>query len=226
MIRGKYLRERKALRVKRRIKLLIGVLILLVLHKVLFNSYSLYESEANSTADIDVAFYLLNDEYETKTITLNDMLPGDTQYIKFSLANFYVDENQQEIVTETDMKCDLKIRTTTNLPLQYELYIDQDTNSDNLLNRLEIEEGPTDNVHWDSYNTMFKHLVLSSGTEAQKLEGITDTIDFKFTTALTRTYILKVTFPEYCAEDDEYQNIIECIEISVDSEQVVPEETV
>ena len=221
MIRGKYLRERKALRVKRRIKLLIGMLILLILHKVLFSSYSLYESEANSTADIDVAFYLLKDEYQTKTITLNEMLPGDTQYIQFSLSNFYVDDANQEIVTETDMKCDLKIRTTTNLPLQYELYIDQDTNSDNLLNRLEIEDGPTDNVHWDSYDTMFKHLVLSSGTEQQKIDGITDTINFEFTTALTRTYILKLTFPEECGESDAYQDVIECIEISVDSEQIV-----
>lgn len=223
MIRGIYLRERKAIRVKRRIKLLIAVLIIVILYKVLFASYSLYESEASSTADIDIAFYLLDDEYETKTITLEDMLPGDTQYIKFSLTNYYVDDSNNEIITETDMTCDLKIRTTTNLPLQYELYIDQDTNSDNLQNRLDIEERSTDNVYWDEYDTMFKQLVQSNLTEEEKAEGITDSIDFKYTTALSRTYILKVTFPDYCSESDEYQNIIECIEISVDSEQVVQE---
>lgn len=221
MIRGKYLRERKAIRVKRRIKLLVALTILLVLYKIIFNSYSLYESEASSNAEIDVAFYLLEEQYETKTISLKDMLPGDTQYCKFSIANFYVDDTGKEVTSETDLQCDLKLRTTTNLPLEYELYIDQDTDSQNLVNRLDTEE--LERGRWDEYNTIFKYLVDKNETEDRKQEGITDSIDFSYETPLSRTYIIKVTFPEEC-KSYEYQNIMECVEISIDSHQVIDDD--
>ena len=220
MIRGKYLRERKAIKVKRRIKLLVALTILLILYKIIFSSYSLYESEASSNAEIDVAFYVVDDKYETKTITLDDMLPGDTQYCKFSVANFYKDENNQEIVSETDMKCDLKIRTTTNLPLKYELYIDQDINQGKtVLDTEQLEKG-----HWDEYDTIFKYLVNKNGTEEEKEQCITDTINFSYAQQLARTYILKITFPEDECKNYEYSNIMECIEITVDSHQLLNDE--
>ena len=217
MIRGKYLREKKAMRTK----IFISIVIILVLYKIIFNSYSLYESEANSTADIDVAFYLLRDEYETKTIPIEDMLPGDTQYLKFTISNFYVDESGNDVMSETDMKCDIKIRTTTNLPLQYELYIDQDISSESLQDKLDIEERVTDNVHWDDYNTMFKHLVLANESEELKSQGITERLKIPYENEYSRTYIMKITFPEQYSENDKYQNIMECIEISVDSHQII-----
>ncbi len=217
MIRGKYLREKKAMRTK----IFISIVIILVLYKIIFNSYSLYESEANSTADIDVAFYLLKDEYETKTIPIEDMLPGDTQYLKFTISNFYVDESGNDVMSETDMKCDIKIRTTTNLPLQYELYIDQDISSESLQDKLDIEERVTDNVHWDDYNTMFKHLVLANESEELKSQGITESLEIPYENEYSRTYIMKITFPEQYSENDKYQNIMECIEISVVSHQII-----
>lgn len=218
MVRGKYLREKKA----KKVKILICLIIILVLYRIIFNSFSLYESEANSTADIDVAFYLLKDEYETKTIPIEDMLPGDTQYVKFTISNFYVDEETgKEVISETDMKCDLKIRTTTNFPLQYELYIDQDLTSNNLQNKLELEERVTDNVHWDDYNTMFKHLVLANEPEYIKDQGITESLDIVYGHPFSRTYMMKITFPEEYSKDDSYQNIMECIEISIDSHQII-----
>ncbi len=220
MIRGKYLRERKAIKVKRRIKLLIALTILLILYKIIFSSYSLYESEASSNAEIDVAFYVVEDNYETKTITLDDMLPGDTQYCKFSIANYYTDENNQEFISETDMKCDLKIRTTTNLPLNYELYIDQDINQGKtVLDTEQLEKG-----HWDEYDTIFKYLVNKNGTTEEKEQCITDTIDFSYTQELVRTYILKITFPKDECKNYEYSNIMECIEITVDSHQILNDE--
>ena len=36
-----------------------------------------------------------------------------------------IDENGEKFVSETDMEYELKIRTTTNLPLSYELYKNQ-----------------------------------------------------------------------------------------------------
>ena len=220
MIRGKYLRERKAIRVKRRIKLVLALLVLCVLHKVVFNSYSLYESEANSTADIDVAFYTFENNYETKVISLDDMLPGETRRCQFSIANYYIDEAGENVISETDMEYKLKIRTTTNLPLEYKLYKNQGLTVDNLTDILDIETVENENMHFDDDNTIFKYLVLEEQEEELKAEGITDNGEFLFTNPSANTYILEFTLPATCNSID-YQNIIECIEITVDSKQII-----
>ena len=122
MIRGKYLRERKGIRVKRRFKLILTIFVLMLVHRIVFNSFSLYESNALSEATIEVAYFLLDDTYDTQTIKLDEMLPGDKQTCRFSIANYYIDQNtNQEVITETDMEYELKVRTTTNLPLKYSL---------------------------------------------------------------------------------------------------------
>lgn len=224
MIRGKYLRERKALRVKRRIKLLIAAITLVLLYHVLFSSYSIYESEANSTAAIDVAFFVLDDEYETQVITLEDMNPGDEQYCNFSIANYMIDENGEKFVSETDMEYELKIRTTTNLPLSYELYKNQSIDVTGLQNILETE---TVFNYSDEDSTIFKRLVQSTLSAEEKEEGITDKGTFLYSAnegnGISNTYILKVSLPESCNSAD-YQNIIECIEITVDARQILQDE--
>ena len=221
MIRGKYLRERKAIRFKRRIKLILIITIIFILHRIMFNSYSVYESEANSSAAIDVAFFVLDDEYQSKVITLDDMEPGDTQYCYFSVANYILDDNDEKIVSETDMQYKLKIRTTTNLPLEYELYRNQSLDVTNLQNILEIETQLYENNYSDDDSTIFKRLVQSSLTDEQKAEGITDAGTFLFANnGSQNTYILKVTLPDQY-NSEEYQNIIECIEISVEGSQII-----
>ena len=220
MLRGKYLRERKAIRTKRRVKLILILAIAIMVYRTFFASYSLFESEASSTASIDVAFFILEDKYENQTIVLDDMEPGSVQYVKFSVANYLEAENagDDDIVSETDMKYKLKIRTTTNLPLKYELYRNQSLNQDNLVNVL--DEDYSEAVYLDSYNTYFQKLVLDNETEDLKLEGITDSGVFNKEEPVKITYILKVELPEEY-NGIEYQNRMECIEISVDGRQIL-----
>lgn len=212
MIRGKYLRERKAIRFKRRIKLIICLLILCILHKIIFSSYSLYESEANSNLDVDVAFFVLENENLGHLITLDDLAPGESTSCKFSIANFYSEEyvdedgntNQRDVIAETDIKYNLKIRTTTNLPLEYELYI----NDNPFENSTAIEQiAGGSEINQDEYSTYFNKLI--------EYENV-----FSYGNPTTDTYILKVTFPEDDM-DYTYQNIIDAIEISVEAEQLV-----
>lgn len=227
IIRGKYLRERKAIRVKRRMKLLIALVILFLVHKIIFSSYSLYESEATSTANIDVAFFTLENEYQTKVISLEDVLPGDTKTCTFTIANYHdnnaYDENdpnsKQYIISETDMKYTLKIRTTTNLPLEYKLYKNQSETVEHLTNILETETVESQNMYTDEDSTIFKYLVQSSLTDEQKADGITDFGEFKYGNAEINSYRLEIYFPEEYV-DSSYQNIIECIEISVEASQI------
>ena len=219
MIRGKYLRERKAIRVRRRIKLILLILIVVMFYKTAFNSYSLFESEASSTASIDVAFFVLDDIYENKTIVLDDMEPGDVQYVKFSIANYIgSEEDGDQVISETDMRYKLKIRTTTNLPLEYELYRNQSLNSSNLVNIL--DDSYSDAMYYDDYNTYFQKLVLDNETNALKLEGITDSGEFYLDVPTINTYILKIELPARCNTID-YQDRMDCIEISVEGTQIL-----
>lgn len=201
-------------------KLLVCLLILFVLHKIIFSSYSLYESEANSNLDIDVAFFVLENENLGKLITLDDLAPGDETSCSFSIANFmteeYVDEEdgqtkKKTVVAETDIKYKLTIRTTTNLPLEYELYI----NDNPLENPTAVEQiNGGSEFNQDEYDTYFNKLIEYENT-------------FSYEVPTTDTYILKIKFPKGVTEDSTeyqdytYQNIIDAIEISVEAEQVV-----
>ncbi len=195
MIRGKYLRERKAIRFKRRIKFLISITIILILYKIIFSSFSLYESEASSDANLDVAYFRLNDEYETKVISLEDMVPGDTRTCRFNISNYTLNGDKEEI-SETDMEYTLKIRTTTNLPLEYELTKSYDNGEETTIETILDEDG-----------TYFKRILDETGT-------------FTCDQGYTNTYNLKITFPSTC-DNIIYQNIIECIEISVEARQII-----
>lgn len=196
MIRGKYLRERKAIRFKRRIKLLISITILLILYKIIFGSFSLYESEASSDANLDVAYFTLDDEYETQVISLENMVPGDTKTCVFHISNYTEGAGGVEEISETDMEYTLKIRTTTNLPLEYEL-----TKS-----------------FYDGNETTIETITDDDGTYFKKILDETGT--FSCDQGYTNTYTLKITFPSSC-DNIMYQNIIECIEISVEAKQII-----
>lgn len=196
MIRGKYLRERKAIRVKRRFKLLVSMLILFLLYKIVFSSFSLYESEANSDADADVAYFVLNDEYQSQVIKLDSMNPGDTQNFVFNISNYVLDDDSEEVVSEVDMEYTLKIRTTTNLPLEYELTRSQSAGEEETFELVTDDDG-----------TYFKKLLEETGT-------------FSCDQGYTNTYTLTITFPAN-ENDIKYQDLIECIEVSVDSRQII-----
>ena len=196
MIKGKYLRERKAIRFKRRIKLLISVTIIMILYKIIFGSFSLYESEASSDANLDVAYFTLDDEYETQVISLGDMVPGDERTCVFHISNYTETEGGEEEISETDMEYTLKIRTTTNLPLEYELTKSYSTGETTTIETITDEDG-----------TYFKKILNETGT-------------FRCDQGYTNTYTLKVTFPSSC-DNIVYQNIIECIEISVEAKQII-----
>lgn len=197
MIRGKYLRERKALRIKRRFKLLLSVLIILILYKIIFSSYSLYESEASSDADANVAYFILNDEYQTsQVIALDSMNPGDSQDFIFHISNYRENESGDEEISEVDLEYTLKIRTTTNLPLEYELTRSQSAGEEETFELVTDDDG-----------TYFKKLLEESGS-------------FRCDQGYTNTYTLRITFPEEM-NNVKYQNIIECIEVSIDAKQII-----
>ena len=184
------------------IKELIIILGIIVATRLFVLILARYESMSNSVANVDVAFYVLKDDYKTMTTNLDSLLPQDDAYIyTFSIGN--QDGTQ---TAEVDLEYELTIRTTTNLPLTYELYMNQqytDSNAQNIITENKIEA--------DEQGTYFRKL-------------LTDKVSLSYKVATTNQYQLVVHFPkEYNTEN--YQDIIELIEITVDSHQVIGKES-
>ena len=113
------MQKKKIILLKKFIVLIICILIVIRLITLIMARYT---SNTSSEANVDTAFYVLNDDYQQMTLNLDSLIPNSTPYTyTFSISN-----EKDGHITETDMQYDLQIRTTTNLPLTYQL-LENDT---------------------------------------------------------------------------------------------------
>ena len=174
-------------------KLIILIMCFLIVLRIFALVLSKYESEANSDANVDIAFYLFNEDFKQMTLNLDKIFPKEDEYIYiFSIGN-----EEQGKTPEIDIEYDLTIRTTTNLPLTYELYINDNTES--IIQTNEIEQ--------DQDGTYFRKIT-------------TNTENLYYQEPKTNIYSLVVKFPE-SYNNKEYQDIIEMLEITIDSKQMI-----
>lgn len=171
-------------------KTIVLIVCILIIFRIITLIMARYESSSNSEANIDTAFYVLNDDYQQMTLKLDSLIPSPTPYTyTFSISN-----EKNGNVTETDMEYNLQIRTTTNLPLTYQLLENDNTITDF-----------TNKVEKDNDGTYFRTIKV-------------DPRYFKHSESGTNIYKLIVTFPEDFSNIN-YQDIIELVEISVTSTQ-------
>jgi hypothetical protein len=176
------------------IKLIILFFCIVLIYFIVKNTFSRFQSDADVVAKLDAAFYIVDEDYQTMTINLDSIVPRDDPYV----YNFSISNTDGTNRAEVNLEYDLKIVTTTNLPLEYVLYKNGNTQT-NIINNRTIEP--------DEYGTYF--LTLD-----------TDTEEFEFTKDETNTYRLEIYFaPTY--KDISYQDIIEGIEIQVNSKQII-----
>lgn len=189
-------------RVRLYLKLIIIVLCFLIVIRIFSITLSKYESESNSNANIDIAFFLLKEDYQSMSLNLGKIFPREEPYI----YTFEITNEEEGKIAEVDLEYNLNIRTTTNLPLSFKLYMNEDyrldTSKNIIINSIEQK---------DEYGTYFKILQ----TEKQ---------EFVHSIAKSNIYTLLIYFPkEYNTED--YQDIIDFIEITIDAKQVLDEST-
>lgn len=181
-------------------KLIILILCLLVIARIFVLVLAKYESIANSYANVEIAFYLLKEDYKTMTINLAELLPQDNAYI----FNFSIGNEDGIEMAEVDIEYELSLRTTTNLPLTYELYMNQnytDVDATNIIKE--------NNIALDEQGTYFRTIT-------------TDKINLSYKKGTTNLYQLVVYFPANYNKEI-YQDIIELIEINVNAQQVTGE---
>lgn len=182
-------------------RLTIAIIILALLIFIIPITYSKFQTSTTPNANVETAFYLIDSTYETKTIKLDNLVPSDNTYT----YNFTVANNDGTKRAETDIEYTINIKTTTNLPLTYALYLNQqytDNGSTNVI--------INDITEADENGTYFKKMT-------------TDSTIFSHQKDENNFYQLTVIFPkEY--DDFEYQGIIEGIFITVESKQIIEED--
>lgn len=186
---------KKFLKLNRLTLILIIFIILLIIVPI---TYSKFQSDANSNADVKTAFYIIDSNSENKQIVLDKMIPQDEPYT----YNFIVANNNGEKRCETNMEYTLTITTTTNLPLTYKLYLNEkytDLNSKNII--ISEETAPDDD------GTYFKTIKTNKLTFSHEKDE-------------SNIYQLVVEFPKQYNTTD-YQDSVEAIIINVDSKQIV-----
>ena len=137
------------------------------------------------------------------------MIPRYEPYVYFfSIANY--DDTRR---TDIPLEYTLTIRTTTNLPLEFKLSLEE-----RIINGVSdimyvaasaIEEDVPD--FRDEDGTYFR--IITAQTEV-----------FGYTDKQKNIYKLEIRFPETYISNAEYQNMIEAIEITINSVQIMEEE--
>ena len=181
--------------------IILAVCIIVLCSIALTNTIARYRSEALASKDIEIAMYVFKEDHQTMIFKLDQMVPRDEPYQHtFSVTNS--DSNNK--IAQTSIDYDITIKTTTNLPLQYVLYKNQTPTSANPTNILPS----AGTVHADTDGTYFKNFKTSTQTMAHS-------------TKKTDVYYLLIYFPETYKNQPEYQNMIESMEVIIDSKQKV-----
>ena len=178
------------------ILLLIAVIIIAII--LIRRTLARYETTATSDKDVDVAFWLLEDDFKSGTIVVKDIYPSNNSFdYKFSVSNFKKEANGNiSKRAETDLEYEPTFTMSTNLPLEYQI-----EKNGEICNT-------TEEIITDNDGTYYKK--ISVGT-SQMTQGV-DTTD---------EYVIKVTFNKENDTNAEYSDLIEYIKVNLDAKQII-----
>lgn len=191
---------------------------LLIIFGLLNTSNAVYVADAVGSAPMDVALYAFDYDgiYEASSggsetaidINLGEVEPGSQKTYHFTVSNKILNDDDEVVKSDTNISYKLKVITTTNIQLQYGLYLNQNPDiagATNLFSPSGVDIGV---VSSDSWGTYFKYYTLDEKclTKDRIVED---------------EYYLTVTFPEDM-NSSKYQDLVESIKIQLESKQVLP----
>lgn len=208
--------------------ILIVVLMLFGI-KYIRRAFSRYESDGEADANLNLAFWVVNESFVIKEFSLGEIQPllqdegyNREDYVKkveFSVQNY---KENSIISANVPIRYDIKVKATTNLPLKYKLYQYGD---DDVLKTEPCEI--SEKIIQDSYGTSYKEIKANSNSLNgndfffDKVDGNSGKEKDKF--------ILEVWLPY---DTEEYNNVenyvfadlIEYIEIEINAKQIISED--
>lgn len=230
--------DKKILR--KNIIIIIMIVIISIMAFKLVGTFARYSSNSNSEASVNVAFWFLGnsaEEQQEKRIILEKLQPSN----EYQAYSFSISNNNGTKTAQTDIKYQIDIITTTNLPLNYYLYKRIDSS---------LAEGTTDIYTYtdsDGNEYKYKKLSISQVTNADNKTGnyftitpdndgtyyknITYTVDersnlmtLEKSKNTTENFLICVEFPlEY--DSYEYSDLIDVVELKVTANQLLDGES-
>lgn len=212
--------------------LTIIFLIILILIGITFirRTFSRYESNAKSVSGADMAFWVVNDSLTTDFITIGELetMPNGIsdeeketykRKVEFTVQNF-----KDTITASVPLKYQIKLITTTNMPLKYELYQYADDDI--------IKPDPCifeTNIVTDDDTTYYKELTakpMKSGVNDFFFDGVYEVDSGEFITGKEiDKFLLKVWLPN--VDDTEnymFADLLEYVKIEITAEQITTED--
>ena len=180
--------DKKKLKKSICILFLIAVIIIAIIF--IRNTLSRYETVATSEKDVDVAFWMFHDDFQSASMIIQDIFPSNNSFdYTFSVSNFEADEDGNiNRRAETDLEYELTVTTTTNLPLEYVI----EKNGEILATQ--------QNIITDEDGTYYREILIEP-SQMQQGEDLTD------------EYTIKVTFPKENDTNAEFSDLIELFNV-------------
>lgn len=209
------------------ILIVIGILLAITLIR---RTLSRYESKAKSTVEADLAFFVVDESFQTKDFFLGEIqpLPVDEEiteshedYDKYYKEIILTVQNYSDVHSTVPIDYDIIVDASTNMPLEYDIYELEDSGDWEICLK---EEG----IYEKTAGVFYKKVTAPAGdTDAS------DPNDFHFAPVVDEvdTIKIKVYFPNY--ENDDLSGIennyqfadkVEYLKIQVDARQRIVEE--
>ena len=171
------------------------IILAIVATTLIKSTVARYRSSAHSDANVDLAFYLIEEGAISQDLKLLSILPSATPYeYDFSVAN-----NDGTKRTETAIDYTIEIKTTTNLPLNYSVYSVDDPTTNLVASSITTTQ--------DDDGTYYNHISVTGG-------------DLGFAADEEDIYKIYVEFPT-AYNESQYEGIVEYVQITLISSQKV-----
>lgn len=186
-------------------RLLKTLIILLLIAIIIFainqirKTLAKYQTEGDAQRDVDVAFWIVDNSFQTERILVEDIYPRQEPFeYTFTVSNF----NQEGQKAETDLEYDITITASTYLPLSYEISKDG------------VICTKDDQLYMDNDNTYYRQIQLLAKDNDFSMDSNINETD---------TLVMKITFPEEYSSNSEYADLIEDIKIELSARQIIDE---
>lgn len=181
--------------------LLIAIVLLIIIGIAI--TMARYTSTGNTTVNAEVAFYVIEEGFQTGNIMLSNLYPREDPFeYEFTVAN-----TDGTNVSEVSLDYNMDMTITTNLPLDIKIY--KKASGSNTYSELTSTSDIENNIVLDeSRQCYIRKIKLKNGA-------------FTFNQTQTDTYKISAEFPIEYNEVEAYEGVIDNVSILLEATQKI-----
>lgn len=181
---------------KKNIYFIISILIFIFSLTYIFKSFSLFETNSKGVLDVDVALYVVEEDYQTMNLNLGKIYPNNSKH-EYTFGILNTKDGKR---AEVDLEYETIIRRTTNIPVDIKIFEILGTRENEITN---------ESIYKDEDGTYFKRIRLPKK-------------ELKHTKDEYHKYKIVMNLPEEY-NNFSFSDLMEVLEISVNAKQIINE---